>query len=54
VVSSLELTDFSLFVRSAGGQQLAYKGAPLYYGAADERSGDLKGATTPGWSVAVP
>jgi predicted lipoprotein with Yx(FWY)xxD motif len=54
VVSSLVPTDFTLFVRSVGGQQLAYKGAPLYYGAVDERSGDRNGATMPGWSVAVP
>jgi len=54
VVSSLELTDFSIFVQGHARQQLAYKGAPLYYAATDLRSGDQNGATTPGWSVAVP
>jgi predicted lipoprotein with Yx(FWY)xxD motif len=53
VVSSLEPTDFTLFVRSRG-QQLAYRGAPLYYSSADVRSGDTNGATTAGWSLAVP
>jgi predicted lipoprotein with Yx(FWY)xxD motif len=54
VVSSLEITDFSTFVQGHARQQLAYKGAPLYYAAADMRSGDQKGATTAGWSVALP
>jgi predicted lipoprotein with Yx(FWY)xxD motif len=54
VVSSLTITDFSVFVQGHARQQLAYKGAPLYYAAGDARSGDQTGATTPGWSVAVP
>jgi predicted lipoprotein with Yx(FWY)xxD motif len=54
VVSSLEITDFSVFVQGLARQQLAYKGAPLYYAAGDARSGDQKGATTPAWSVALP
>jgi predicted lipoprotein with Yx(FWY)xxD motif len=54
VVSSLAPTDFSIFVQGQARQQLAYKGAPLYYAAADARSGDQNGATTSGWSVAVP
>jgi predicted lipoprotein with Yx(FWY)xxD motif len=53
VVSSLEPTDFSTFAPRLGSTQLAYKGAPLYYSAADARSGDANGATT-GWSVALP
>jgi len=53
VVSSLEPTDFSTFSPSSDRVQLAYKGAPLYYSAADARSGDQNGATT-GWSVALP
>jgi predicted lipoprotein with Yx(FWY)xxD motif len=54
VVSSLEPTDFSIFVQGHARQQVAYKGAPLYYSAADMRSGDQNGTTTPGWSVALP
>jgi predicted lipoprotein with Yx(FWY)xxD motif len=53
VVSSLEPTDFSTFAPKPGSTQLAYKGAPLYFSAADARSGDVNGATT-GWSVALP
>jgi len=51
-VSALEPTDFSVFLRS-GGQQLAYRGAPLYYAAADRRSGDLTGVM-PSWSLVAP
>jgi predicted lipoprotein with Yx(FWY)xxD motif len=54
VVSSLEPTDFTIFVQGPLGQQVAYKGAPLYYSSDDLRSGDQKGATTPGWSIAIP
>ncbi len=54
VVSSLEVTDFTVFVQGHNRQQLAYKGAPLYYAVTDLRSGDQNGANTPGWSVALP
>jgi predicted lipoprotein with Yx(FWY)xxD motif len=54
IVSSLAPTDFSVFVQGHARQQLAYKGAPLYYAASDARSGDQTGATTAGWSMALP
>ena len=54
VVSSLEPTDFTIFVQGPLGQQVAYRGAPLYYSSDDLRSGDQKGATTPGLSIAIP
>lgn len=55
VVTSLEPTDFSVFVRKGkGGLQLAYKGMPLYLSAADARSGDMHGAETAGFTAALP
>jgi predicted lipoprotein with Yx(FWY)xxD motif len=53
-VSYLEPSDFSYFIRSDKGAQIAYKGAPLYFSYADRRSGDMNGITTPGWSLAAP
>jgi predicted lipoprotein with Yx(FWY)xxD motif len=55
VVSSLEITDFTLFVRpDTRTQQVAYKGAPLYLAVADSRSGTQNGLAM-GWSlVAAP
>jgi predicted lipoprotein with Yx(FWY)xxD motif len=55
VVSSLEPTDFSVFVRHGkGGLQLAYKGMPLYLSHADIHAGEMHGAETSGFSAAVP
>ncbi|HVR19315.1 MAG TPA: hypothetical protein VMS65_06460, partial [Polyangiaceae bacterium] len=54
-VSSLEPSDFRLFVRAdSGEQQVAYKGAPLYRASADQKSGDQLGAAIPGFTVAPP
>jgi predicted lipoprotein with Yx(FWY)xxD motif len=54
VVSALDINDFSLFVRpGAEGQQVAFKGAPLYYATADMKSGDVNGALVAGWAVVV-
>lgn len=54
VVSSLEPSDFSLFLRRGTTRlHLAYKGSPLYYAAADEHRGELKGVT-PEWSIVAP
>ncbi|MDF3065763.1 MAG: hypothetical protein K0R38_1364 [Polyangiaceae bacterium] len=54
-VSSLEPTDFSVFVRQGkGGLQLAYKGMPLYLAHGDEIAGDLHGTETAGFTAAVP
>jgi predicted lipoprotein with Yx(FWY)xxD motif len=52
-VSSLDPNDLSLFVRpDTGRQQVAYKGAPLYLSASDQRSGDQLGVAM-GWTVAA-
>jgi predicted lipoprotein with Yx(FWY)xxD motif len=52
-VSSLDPNDLSLFVRpEMGRQQVAYKGVPLYFSAADMRSGDQLGVSM-GWTVAA-
>jgi predicted lipoprotein with Yx(FWY)xxD motif len=53
-VSYLEPRDFSIFVRSDGGTQVAYKGAPLYQARADARSGETNGVAETGWAVAAP
>lgn len=53
-VSYLEAANFSVFVRADGIQQIAYKGAPLYWSNADARSGEMNGTATTGWTVAVP
>jgi predicted lipoprotein with Yx(FWY)xxD motif len=51
VVTSLEPTDFSIFVRSDGkGQQVAYKGAPLYLAAGDVHAGQMSGVGTD-WAI---
>jgi predicted lipoprotein with Yx(FWY)xxD motif len=52
-VSYLNAGDFSFFVRSDGGVQLAYKGAPLYRSLLDTRSGTLNGVVN-GWSSVTP
>jgi predicted lipoprotein with Yx(FWY)xxD motif len=55
VVTSLEESDFSVFVRNgAGGLQLAYKGMPLYSAKTDLKSGDTTGLTSAGFTAAVP
>jgi predicted lipoprotein with Yx(FWY)xxD motif len=55
VVTSLESSDFQVFVRSgAGGLQLAYKGMPLYRAATDLKSGDMNGTAFAGFTAAVP
>jgi predicted lipoprotein with Yx(FWY)xxD motif len=53
-VSYLEKSAFAIFVRDDGAIQQSYKGWPLYRSRADERSGDRNGASSPGWSLAVP
>jgi len=50
VVTSLELTDFSIFVRADGKQQVAYKGAPLYRAVADVHAGQMNGVATD-WAI---
>jgi predicted lipoprotein with Yx(FWY)xxD motif len=55
VVTSLEEADFSVFARNgAGGLQLAYKGMPLYSAVTDQKSGDMSGLATTGFTAAVP
>ena len=55
VVSSLEPSDFTVFVRKGqGGLQLAYKGLPLYLSRADKASGESHGTETPGFTAALP
>ena len=55
VVTSLEEADFSVFARhGAGGLQVAYKGMPLYSAVTDQKSGDMTGTTTTGFTAAVP
>jgi predicted lipoprotein with Yx(FWY)xxD motif len=55
VVTSLEESDFSVFVRhGAGGLQLAYKGMPLYRANTDLKSGDTTGLASAGFTAAVP
>jgi predicted lipoprotein with Yx(FWY)xxD motif len=52
-VSSLDPNDLTLFVRpDTGRQQVAYQGVPLYFSAADKRSGDQLGISM-GWTVAA-
>jgi predicted lipoprotein with Yx(FWY)xxD motif len=54
-VTSLEPSDFRLFVRSdSAEQQIAYKGAPLYRARLDQKSGDALGAAVPGFAIAAP
>jgi predicted lipoprotein with Yx(FWY)xxD motif len=46
---------FSTFARVEGTTQIAYKTAPLYYYAPDQKAGDVKGEGLGGvWSVAKP
>ena len=52
--SALTAEDFSVFAREeGGGVQLAYRGQPLYYAAADESPGDINGQVE-GWSLVEP
>ena len=54
-VTSLEPSDFRLFVRPDNGQQqVAYKGAPLYRAVADQKSGDTLGIAVPGFAIVAP
>jgi predicted lipoprotein with Yx(FWY)xxD motif len=53
-VTSLEPSDVTLFLRDDGKLQAAYKGAPLYFGASDARSGDQLGVGTFGGAVVLP
>lgn len=54
VVTSLEPTDFTFFVRSDGkGQQVAYKGSPLYHATADVRAGQMNGLTAADWAIVL-
>jgi predicted lipoprotein with Yx(FWY)xxD motif len=50
VVTSLELTDFTIFVRPDGKQQVAYKGAPLYRAVADVHAGQMNGVAAD-WAI---
>jgi len=55
VVTSLEESDFSVFIRSGGGGlQIAYKGLPLYSATTDLKSGDTTGLASAGFTAAVP
>lgn len=54
VVTSLEEGDFSVFLRTHGGLQIAYKGLPLYRATTDMKSGDTTGLASPGFTAAVP
>ena len=47
--------DYSVITRDDGGQQLAYKGKPLYYWAKDTRPGDKTGdGFNSVWHIATP
>jgi predicted lipoprotein with Yx(FWY)xxD motif len=55
VVTSLEPSDFTVFVRKgAGGLQLAYKGMPLYLASTDVGPGTQTGTTVAGFTAAAP
>lgn len=41
--SILGATDFQIFTRSDGKQQISYKGLPMYYFVADSQRGDING-----------
>ncbi|MGE0325202.1 MAG: hypothetical protein AB7K71_06795 [Polyangiaceae bacterium] len=53
-VTSLAESDFSVFTSPGVGQQLAYKGVPLYYSTADTQPGDLAGASVTGFALVEP
>jgi predicted lipoprotein with Yx(FWY)xxD motif len=54
VVTSLEESDFGVFVRDGAGLQLAYKGMPLYRARTDVKAGDMTGLSSAGFMAAVP
>jgi predicted lipoprotein with Yx(FWY)xxD motif len=54
VVTSLNVADFGVFARGAGGLQVAYKGAPLYRAVTDSKSGDMTGTSVTGFTAALP
>lgn len=53
-VSSLAESDLSVFTSPGIGQQLAYKGAPLYYSTADAKPGDIAGASVADFALVEP
>ncbi len=53
-VSSLAESDFTVFTSPGIGQQLAYKGAPLYYSTADAQPGDIAGASVTDFALVEP
>ncbi|MCB9587266.1 MAG: hypothetical protein H6718_17840 [Polyangiaceae bacterium] len=53
-VTSLAESDFSVFTSPGVGQQLAYKGIPLYYSTADKQPGDLAGVNVVDFALVEP
>jgi predicted lipoprotein with Yx(FWY)xxD motif len=51
VVSVLEPSDFSVFLRGDGLLQVAFKGSPLYRATSDVKPGDVTGVNTPDWTL---
>jgi len=43
VASGFNINDFTIFTRSDGTKQVAFKGIPLYYYVGDTKSGDTNG-----------
>lgn len=54
VPSALAEANFTLFTRTDGTRQLAYKGHPLYYYAGDSAPGDTNGRAIPDWQTVNP
>lgn len=52
--TSLEPHDVTVFLRSDGSMQAAYKGLPLYYSHGDLRSGDELGVGVQGGALVAP
>ena len=54
VPSALAEADFTVFTRTDGTRQMAYKGHPLYYYAGDSAPGDTNGRAVPDWQTVNP
>jgi predicted lipoprotein with Yx(FWY)xxD motif len=54
VPSDLVATDFTVYTRTDGMQQSAYKGHPLYHYAGDAHPGETNGRNVPRWHTIDP
>lgn len=54
VPSDLIASDFTVFTRTDGTQQSAYKGHPLYHFVGDTAPGQTNGRGIPGWQTIAP